>query len=629
MIGKIINNYKIISEIGHGGMGVIYKAYDIKLERYVAIKILRSQVVNNSRSIERFRIEAKNHAKLSHPNIVPVYGFIDEPGILGIVMELIEGETVEQKIEREIKIGLSDAINIIKQVLCGVGYAHSKGYVHRDIKPSNIIIGNDNVAKIMDFGISKSIFEKGITGTGTNIGTLYYMSPEQIRGEEPTVHSDIYSIGVTLYEMLAGVVPFNYDSEFKVIEGHLKESPPELLNQSPELPIGIQNIIEKAINKKQQNRYCSHKEFLDDLTDLEVQINKFHKPRPVEKDRKSKRYKLKALFFTILVLAGGFGLFYFAFDQVNQLWKSGINPFIVSIRSQEEKPSRKPLASSLKWNIINSGTKNKLNSIIFINDSTGFCCGADGTLLSTNDFGKSWSKSIFPSKKELLSLCFTSSGNGFIIDENSVYKTDDLGKNWRQIIINSFNKKFIKIRFINNSTGYICGSNGLLMKTVNGGEKWFEVETGTSDLIYDIAFADQQKGFAVGWNGLLLKTLDAGENWTKVPEVTSNYLRRIKFISQSEGFIVGGNGEILHTTDGGSKWEKIKNEFSLGLYDFDFIDETIALIVGGQGKILMSTDRGKNWTITDTNVFTLLNEISLTPRKKIFAVGVNGTIVKL
>ncbi|MGE5680877.1 MAG: serine/threonine-protein kinase, partial [Bacillota bacterium] len=129
MIGKIINNYKIISEIGHGGMGVIYKAYDIKLERYVAIKILRSQVVNNSRSIERFRIEAKNHAKLSHPNIVPVYGFIDEPGILGIVMELIEGETVEQKIEREIKIGLSDAINIIKQVLCGVGYAHSKGYV--------------------------------------------------------------------------------------------------------------------------------------------------------------------------------------------------------------------------------------------------------------------------------------------------------------------------------------------------------------------------------------------------------------------------------------------------------------------------------------------------------------------
>ncbi|MGE5411688.1 MAG: serine/threonine-protein kinase, partial [Clostridiales bacterium] len=294
MIGKVIQNYKIIDELGHGGMGIIYKAYDVKLDRYVAIKILKPQVTDNRRFIERFKIEAKNQAKLSHPNIVPVYGFIDQDGIQGIVMELIEGETVEQMLEKRIRLDLNESIRIIKQVLCAIGYAHSKGFLHRDLKPSNIIINRDNIAKIMDFGISKSIFDKGITNTGTNIGTLYYMSPEQIKGDDITLQSDIYSIGITLYEMLSGAVPFDYQNEYQVIEGHLKENAPELLSKVPGLPLTIQKIIEKAIGKKPQSRFTDCKDFYDELVKLENEMGKYNRPRVEKVDRSSKSYKARA-----------------------------------------------------------------------------------------------------------------------------------------------------------------------------------------------------------------------------------------------------------------------------------------------------------------------------------------------
>ena len=180
MVGAIIGNYKIISKLGEGGMGVVYKALDLKLERFCALKILNAQTAQSAQFIERFKREARNQAKLNHPNIVPVYGFIDEQGYLGIAMEFMDGETLEQVIDRKGSLELGESLDVLQQILRGVGYAHQKGFIHRDIKPSNVMINADGVAKIMDFGISKSIYEKGITKTGTKIGTLLYMSPEQI-----------------------------------------------------------------------------------------------------------------------------------------------------------------------------------------------------------------------------------------------------------------------------------------------------------------------------------------------------------------------------------------------------------------------------------------------------------------
>lgn len=166
MVGAIVGSYKIISKLGEGGMGVVYKALDLKLERFVALKILNAQTSQSAQFIERFKREARNQAKLNHPNIIPVYGFIDEQGYLGIAMEYVDGETLEQIIDRKGSLELGETLDILQQILRGVGYAHQKGFIHRDIKPSNVMMDSDGVAKIMDFGISKSIYEKGITKPG-------------------------------------------------------------------------------------------------------------------------------------------------------------------------------------------------------------------------------------------------------------------------------------------------------------------------------------------------------------------------------------------------------------------------------------------------------------------------------
>jgi serine/threonine-protein kinase len=495
------------------------------------------------------------------------------------------------------------------------------------LKPSNIIINRDNVAKIMDFGISKSIFEKGITNTGTNIGTLYYMSPEQIKGEDITLQSDIYSIGITLYEMLSGAVPFDYQNEYQVIEGHLKESAPELLGKVPGLPLTIQKIIEKAISKKPQSRFTDCKDFYDELIKLESEMGKYNRPRVEKVDRSSKSYKAKAAVYTVLVVIAGLTLVYFSFYQVDGLWKSGINPFF-KMKKNPESEQQISSTSKIKWKVLASGVKNNLNSIFFINDSTGFCCGSEGTLLFTTKSGAEWKKIPSPTERELVSICFNKPESGFLIDEYTVYRTRDYGKSWEKVEVDCSGKKLYKVKFIDKLNGFIIGSNGLILKTVDGGESWRQIESGTNNLLCDIVM-NSNNGYCVGWSGEIIKTTDAGEHWKRLSPLTTNYLRRIKFSDRGNGFIIGGGGEIFKTTDAGASWAKVENGTSFALYDLEYIDEKICLIVGGQGKALLSTDRGNSWNAAETNNFARLNEIFVTPQNTLFAVGANGTIVKL
>src|SRR5512135_337141 len=266
MLGTNIENYKIVEVIGEGGMGVVYKAIDLKLERFVAIKILNASKPPNPQFIERFKREARNQAKLNHTNIIPVYGFTDADNTLGIVMEYIEGETLEEIIRREGRLDLKFSLDVMRQILSGIAFAHQKGFIHRDLKPSNIIISSEGIAKIMDFGISKSINEtKDITKAGTKIGTIFYMSPEQIRGKPPTMQSDLYSLGVTFYEMLSGKTPFDYPTEFEIMEAHIKRMPARLSTHLPDIPPEIDRIISKALEKPVQKRYLTAEDFLVDV----------------------------------------------------------------------------------------------------------------------------------------------------------------------------------------------------------------------------------------------------------------------------------------------------------------------------------------------------------------------------
>ncbi len=261
MTGTQIGNYKILEKLGEGGMGVVYKAMDINLERTVAIKALNTELTGNPELEKRFRAEARAQANLNHTNLATLYALLIEDGRPWMVMEYIEGETFEQMVQRRGPIPATDSVPIFRQALLGIGYAHRMGVVHRDIKPSNIMVNKQGIVKVMDFGIAKVLGSRGMTKTGTQMGTAFYMSPEQVLNRGVDIRSDIYSLGVTLYEMLTANVPFNGDSDYQVMTDHVNAVPPLPTKFYPYIPLGLQNAVLKALEKTPDARFQTVEEF--------------------------------------------------------------------------------------------------------------------------------------------------------------------------------------------------------------------------------------------------------------------------------------------------------------------------------------------------------------------------------
>ena len=263
MIGKEIPPYRIIEKIGQGGMGIVYKGLHVKLDQEVAIKVLSPEFSQDPNMRERFIREAKIQAKISHPNVVNILNYVEDDADLFLVMEYIRGETLDNRLRRMGR--LDDATGVCISVLSALEYMHSRGIVHRDIKPGNIMFLEDGSVKVMDFGIAKMAGEKGQTKTGMKLGTLWYMSPEQVQGEEATVASDIYAVGITLYQMVTGRVPFSGDSEYKVMKAHLEEKPVPPWEINENVPENLGRIVLKAIAKEKKERFQSAREFADAL----------------------------------------------------------------------------------------------------------------------------------------------------------------------------------------------------------------------------------------------------------------------------------------------------------------------------------------------------------------------------
>ena len=245
-------------------MGVVYLAQDAELGRNVAIKVLSDQLTQDAQFVDRFRNEARLQSSLMHRNIVSLYSFFSDAGRYCMVMEYAEGETLKSVVEREGPMSVERARNIFLEVLDGVGYAHEKGIVHRDLKPSNIMIGAGDRVKIMDFGIAKMLGNHGMTKTGTKVGTLYYMSPEQVRASKDVDHrTDVYSLGVTLFEMLTGKLPFNVDTEsdFKVMKEIVSGEFTDVRTYRPEVPEAMATAIRRATVKDRNARVESVDEF--------------------------------------------------------------------------------------------------------------------------------------------------------------------------------------------------------------------------------------------------------------------------------------------------------------------------------------------------------------------------------
>ena len=261
MIGKVIGNYKIVEKIGEGGMGAVYRGLDTMLEREVAIKMLRPELASQPEVLERFRTEAVTLAKLNHPNIATLYSFMRDGEDYFMAMEFVRGQTFDELIRRFGAMMIERAVPLFCQALDGIDHAHRMGIIHRDIKPANVMLTDSGAVKVMDFGIARVLGSARMTRQGNVVGTIEYMSPEAVRGLEVDARSDVYSLGILLYEMLTGRVPFDSTSEFEMMKMQVEQAPQPPRTFTANIPIEIEQAIMRALAKKPAARFQTAGEF--------------------------------------------------------------------------------------------------------------------------------------------------------------------------------------------------------------------------------------------------------------------------------------------------------------------------------------------------------------------------------
>jgi serine/threonine protein kinase len=264
-VGSYIEHYQILEELGKGGMGVVYKALNVNLDKFVAIKTISLGLTAEELITNRFRTEARALAKLQNPNIVSIFDLRVDDNQWFIVMEYVDGCTLSQKIREQETLNWQECVNIFKQILSAIGHAHRAGIIHRDIKPNNIMLNRDGLVKITDFGLAKDQRNLSHTQTSSTGGTLYYMSPEQVKGLQFTDNrSDIYSLGLTFYEMLAGKIPFRKnDTDFTIREAIIKRQFPPPTHFNPAIPVGLNTIVMRAIEKRPEDRFQTVDDMLE------------------------------------------------------------------------------------------------------------------------------------------------------------------------------------------------------------------------------------------------------------------------------------------------------------------------------------------------------------------------------
>ena len=297
---KINDRYEIVKSIGEGGMANVYLADDKILERKVAVKVLRGDLSADDKFIRRFEREAQSVSNLSHQNIVEVYDVGEEDGNHYIVMEYIEGKTLKQLLKKRESLTLTEVIDIMTQLTDGIAHAHESYIIHRDIKPQNIMIEDNGLIKITDFGIAMALNATQLTQTNSVMGSVHYLPPEQASGKGATIKSDIYSLGILMYELLTGNVPFKGDNAVEIALKHMKDKIPSIRKQNPAIPQSVENILLKAAAKNPRNRYESAREMHEDFVHcleeehandkkitFEYPENDIDETQPIEKVKKT------------------------------------------------------------------------------------------------------------------------------------------------------------------------------------------------------------------------------------------------------------------------------------------------------------------------------------------------------
>ena len=315
MVGELVaGRYELEELVGTGGMSSVYRAHDRLLERHVALKILHESHLADAETIERFRREARAVAQLSHPNIVTVIDRGEDGGRQFIVFEYIAGENLKQVVERTGPLPVRQVLELAIQIGRGLAFAHSAGLIHRDVKPQNVLLNGDGEAKVTDFGIARSLDVEGVTRTGTVMGTSNYIAPEQATGRPVDAQTDVYALGVVVFELLTGRVPFEGDNFVAVAMRHVSETPPSVLELRPDTPIRLANAVDRALEKAPEYRFPTMDAFVDELelclAELDgepdagatVVVRRPVRPRP---QRRPRRRRARRSIWPALVLVVG------------------------------------------------------------------------------------------------------------------------------------------------------------------------------------------------------------------------------------------------------------------------------------------------------------------------------------
>ena len=261
MTGQTLGNYRILEQAGEGNMGTVYHAIDLLLDREIALKALRPDLTRRADVVGRFREEARVQARLNHPNVAQLYTLFPHGYNLFMVMEFVNGPTLDRVIQRVGRMTLDQALALFLQVVDGVEHAHSMGVIDRDLKPANIMLNREGLVKVTDFGIAVALGSARMTRDGGTIGTLEYMSPERVLGRAMDARSDLYSLGFVLYEMLSGSLPFTSDTEFEIMRAQIETPPPRIRASVPNIPPEIEDAMLKAMAKNPDDRFSSVSEF--------------------------------------------------------------------------------------------------------------------------------------------------------------------------------------------------------------------------------------------------------------------------------------------------------------------------------------------------------------------------------
>ncbi|QEC46815.1 serine/threonine protein kinase [Baekduia soli] len=268
-VGTLLNGrYRLDAQIGTGGMSTVYRAFDTVLERQVAIKLMHREIASDSDQLERFRREARAVAQLNHPHIVTVIDAGEDDNTPYIVLEYVEGETLKDRIRRFGRLPVSEAVAYAIEISRALGIAHERGIVHRDVKPQNVLVDEEGSAKVTDFGIARTLDQEGLTADGRVLGTTDYVSPEQALGHPVTGQSDLYSLGIVLFEMLTGDVPFKGDNQVAVAMKHVREQLPDVQMRRPEVSSALAAVLDRATAKDLDHRYADDRAFIADLEDV-------------------------------------------------------------------------------------------------------------------------------------------------------------------------------------------------------------------------------------------------------------------------------------------------------------------------------------------------------------------------